>query len=78
MSKPLEARDVIKRLCELQSKVASAHGYAAAADCFCGCGGLWGMHGYDGTFAGGYRNDGEALAFIEAAVREKLAREVTP
>ena len=71
----LEAKDAIKRVCELQDKVAAHVGYEYSADCFCGHGGFWNVQGYDGTFKGGYRNDAVAIEFIEAAVAEKIERE---
>lgn len=69
----MEASEVIERLCKLQAEVCIQIGRGEAADCFCGKGGFWGAEGYDGTHEGGYRNDGKALEFIEAAVREKLS-----
>jgi hypothetical protein len=68
----MEAKEVIERFCKLQSEVQDVLGWDNAADCFCGKGGLWGMDSYGGAFESGYRNDGEALEFIEDAVREKL------
>lgn len=73
MSDPLSAKDVIERFCKLQAEVYQALSNAGSADCFCGGGGYWGAKGYDGTFEGGYRNDGEALAFIERATRAAIA-----
>lgn len=72
---PLEARDVIERLCKLQFEVfrATATNLRESADCFCGRGGFWDVRDYDGTVEHGYRNDGLALKFIEDAVREKIA-----
>lgn len=61
--------EVIERLCKLQAVTARHVGYVHAADCFCGNGGFWGTEGYDER---SYRNDGVALDFIEAAVREKI------
>jgi hypothetical protein len=69
----MEAKEVIARLCKLQEEVHSLIGYDSAADCFCGQGGFWDSVRYNGTHAGGYRNDGACLEFIEAAVREKIA-----
>ena len=71
----MEAKEVIARLCELQARVGDHVGWEYAADCFCGKYGLWGIGGYDGTKANGYRNDGKALEFIEQAVKEKIERE---
>lgn len=70
--KPIEAKDVIERLCKLTAEVYGQIGYGHAADCFCGNSGFWGCDKYDGTFANGYRNDGVCLEFIERTVREKL------
>lgn len=67
----MDANEVIERLCKLQAEV-YAKLDCGPADCFCGQSGFWGAEGYDGTFDGGYRNDGTALEFIEQAVREKL------
>lgn len=69
----MESTEAIERLCKLQSEVQErVIGYGHSADCFCGKGGFWGCDGYDGSFEGGYRNDGKAIEFIESAVREKL------
>jgi hypothetical protein len=69
----MNANEIIERLCALQQEVVDRHiGYGAGSDCFCGKGGFWKSEGYGGTFEDGYRNSGEALEFIEAAVREKL------
>lgn len=68
----LESQDVIRRLCKLQGEVMRGLDLSSAGDCFCGEDGYWGVGKYDGTFEGGYRNEGEALEFIERAVREAL------
>ena len=68
----MEAKEAIQRLCELQKNVREHLGFNDAADCFCGESGFWKTEGYDGTFDGGYRNDGKAIKFIEEAVREKI------
>jgi hypothetical protein len=65
--------EVIERLCNLHSEAAGHIGYEFAADCFCGNGGFWHVEGYNPERD--YRNDGRALQFIEAAVREKIERE---
>jgi hypothetical protein len=71
----MNAKEAISRLCALQERVAEAVvGHESSHDCFCGQGGFWGSKGYDGTFEGGYRNDGACIAFIEQAVEEKIAR----
>jgi hypothetical protein len=58
-----EAHALIRRLCVLQAAVAGdVLGYDHPADCFCGDDGFWPYQD-----AGDYRNDGEAVAFIEAA-----------
>ena len=69
----LQHTDVIQRLCELQGEVSRHIGYDEPADCFCGRGGFWDITDYDP--ARDYRNAGVALAYIEAAVREKIERE---
>jgi hypothetical protein len=72
----IDAKEAIGRLCALVGEVYAARTTdAAASDCFCGTHGLWGVEGYDGTHAGGYRNDGEAVAFVERVVREALEKE---
>lgn len=70
--KPLNADDVAKRFCSLMGSVQEALGWSKAADCFCGRGGFWGTPRYGGTYDEGYRNEGEALEFIERAVRDAL------
>lgn len=74
----MNANDVIRRLCVLQAKVSGQLGNVGAADCFCGEGGFWKSDGYNGTFDGGYRNDGKAIEFIEQAVAEKIERMKSP
>ncbi len=70
----MDAQQVIERLCELQEEVHSEMQMdETAADCFCKKGGFWHVKNYGGTADEGYRNEGEALDFIEAAVREKLS-----
>lgn len=70
----LNAQEVIERLCKLQGEVWNQISTGLdSADCFCRNGGFWGSETYGGTFEQGYRNDGDALEFIEEAVREKLA-----
>lgn len=67
-------KEIINRLCLLQQEV-SEHldDYAnTASDCFCGEGGFWGTLGYSDEI--GFHNDGVSLEFIEAAVREKIAK----
>lgn len=65
----MDAKDVIARLCTLQSEMHSKIGYDSSADCFCGGSGLWGADGYDGSFSNGYRNDGDVITFIEQSSR---------
>lgn len=65
----MEAKDIITRLCQLQAEVHAKIGYDSSADCFCGGGGFWGTPDYDGSFANGYRNDGDAINFIEHSTR---------
>jgi hypothetical protein len=64
--------EVIERLCNLHSEAAGYVGLEYAADCFCGNSGFWHVHGYNPERD--YRNEGKALEFIEAAVREKIER----
>jgi len=71
----LEANEVIKRLCYLQTKVSAHIGHNHAADCFCGTGGFWSTKFYGGTYDKGYRNDGLSLKYIEKAVQEKINKE---
>ena len=75
-SKTMTHTEVIERLCKLHSEAAEHVGYEYAADCFCGEGGFWSVKGYNPKRD--YRNDGKALEFMEAAVREKLARGHSP
>jgi hypothetical protein len=63
--------EVIERFCELHADVWRAVcDPCRPADCFCGNGGFWASREYDSDKD--YRNDGEALEFIENAVREAL------
>ena len=71
----MDAKEVIKRLCTLQSAVREHIGFEHASDCFCKQSGFWGADSYGGTFEEGYRNDGIALEFIEKAVNEKIERD---
>jgi hypothetical protein len=66
----MKAHLVIERLCSLQAEVQKHFGYKTAADCFCGGGGFGGDH----VHSDHYRNDGEALEFIEKATRDALVR----
>lgn len=71
----MNANEVIERLCALQQEVVDRYiGYEVSSDCFCEKGGFWKCEGDAGTFEQGYRNSGDALEFIESAVREKLDR----
>ena len=74
----MDAKEVIERFCVLQGTAAAHVGFEHAADCFCKQSGFWGGDDYGGLFAEGYRNDGEALEFIEQAVLEKIEREKVP
>lgn len=69
----MDRDEVIERLCKLQGEVQEAIGFSHEADCFCGKSGAWGSGSYGPTHAEGYRNDGAALEFIEAAVRTAIA-----
>ncbi|KKM00040.1 hypothetical protein LCGC14_1808410 [marine sediment metagenome] len=60
-------QDAIRRMCLLQAKVAPRL-FDSPSDCFCGEGGFWESAEYDGSHEGGYRNDFEAIEFIEKAV----------
>jgi hypothetical protein len=71
----INANEVIERLCKLQEEVQNHINDDGAADCFCRKGGFWHVKGYGGTHEEGYRNDGDALEFIENAVREKINAE---
>ncbi len=69
----LSQEQVIERFCRLTEEVVrEVLGFKQPNDCFCGHGGFWGSEGYGGTYEKGYRNSGQALEFIEAAVREKI------
>jgi len=74
----VEASEAIERLCRLVGEVYSRMDGSTASDCFCGRHGLWGVPGYGGTAASGYRNDGRALEFVEETVRAVLAAGQTP
>lgn len=65
--------EAIARLCKLQSDVAAHIGDVSAADCFCGQSGFWNLPGYNPE--NDYRNDGNAIEFIEQAVNEKIENE---
>lgn len=62
-------KEIVGRLCQLQSEVSELLGYDEPADCFC----RDPDHGGLGHEVGeNYRNYGRSLRFIEAAVREAL------
>lgn len=65
------AQDAIRRLCELQAEVARTLDPQAkyAADCFCGEDGF--RHSRHSL---SYRNDWQAIAFIEGATRAGLVK----
>ena len=67
----MDAQDIIRRFCHLQSEVAAKID-CGAIDCFCGESGYWDVEGYNGSEKKGYRNEGIAIAFIENAVRMAL------
>lgn len=76
---PLDAGDVVRRLCHLSAEVYAGMSVDRHADCFCGEGGFWSnapQH-YGPTYEQVYRNDGEVLEFIENAVRNALASKKT-
>lgn len=59
---------VRERFCKLMAwAVEQSGGFEYASDCFCGQGGFWGSGRYNGTFEDGYRNEGKAVMWIEAA-----------
>ena len=66
----MTAAEVIERLCKLQAEVWHTLGLHSAADCICGKSGFGAEH----LCSDSYRNDGEALEFIEKATREALAK----
>jgi hypothetical protein len=67
----LTAQSVKSRLCALLWEVHEALGSDEACDCFCGKNGLRGLMDDQ------YRNDGVALAWIEATVRGALKKSAT-
>ena len=62
-------QECIETLCILQTEVNLHLGFETSSDCFCGTSGLHGTRNYK------YLNDGQAIAFIQAATREKIERE---
>lgn len=64
---------ILERLCKLQTEVSDhLNEYEEYAnDCFCGTGGFW-------PRPNAFRSDMTALAFIEEAVREKIAASADP
>lgn len=74
MTKPLERQEVLERLCKLCEEVFDVVGSGHPTDCICKKGGFWASESYDGTWDGGYRNDGYVLRFIEKAVRKALKK----
>lgn len=73
----LDCADVIELFCKLQEQVNVAFNHEHSADCFCGRGGYWKTHDYDGTFRNGYRNDLHAFEFIQRATRTALEQKKT-
>lgn len=66
----------IRRVCALTEEVADRQtGHDHPNDCICGLGGLWDSPGY--VTEGGFRNSGEALDYIERAVRDQLNRDAS-
>lgn len=66
----------IRRVCRLAEEVANLQtGHNHPNDCICGQGGLWDSPGY--VADGGFRNSGEALDYIERAVRDQLNRDAS-
>lgn len=62
--------DVMKRLCRLLWEVREAKFPGEACDCFCDKNGP--------SRAEYYRNEGASLAWLEGAVRERLAKDAAP
>lgn len=74
----MKRREVLRRLCELQAQVHErVVGYDEAADCFCKEGGFWSESRYSRN-EDEYRNDGGAVAYIEAAVQRCLEEKWRP
>lgn len=73
-TEPLDAGEVVRRLCLLSAEVYETMSGESSADCFCGDGGFWSSapESYGPTYKNGYRNDGKVLEFIEKAVRDAL------
>ena len=67
--------EVLQRLCALQEEVCEkALGYSHPADCFCGQGGMWSSPSYSDAQ---YQNDGIVLEWIESAVRDAIAKQLS-
>ena len=65
-------QDIVERYCLLASEVWNATvDPIHPNDCFCQSGGFWGRGTYGES---DFRNDGQALDFIERAVRAELKR----
>lgn len=65
-------KEIVDRYCLLASEVwAATIDPIHPNDCFCTSGGFWGSPSYSDE---GFRNDGQALEFIERVVRAELAR----
>lgn len=69
-------QEVLNRLCELSEEIYRSIDPECQRpnDCFCGEGGFWTVERYAAN-PDRYQNAGHVVEFIEAAVREKLARE---
>ena len=66
----------IRRVCTLTEEVANRQtGHDHPNDCICGQGGLWDSPGY--VIDGGFRNSGQALDYIERAVRDQMNRDAS-
>lgn len=65
-------QEVVERYCLLASDVwAATIEPIHPNDCFCQSGGFWGTGSYGEA---DYRNDGQALEFIERVVRAELSK----
>lgn len=64
--------EVLEQYCKLQEHVYHSDAFGpldcVSSDCICSQGGFWASRSYNGTHAGGYRNDGRVFARIVACV----------
>ena len=67
--------EVIERLCKLQTEVnEKVFHHETASDCFCGKGGFWDSPSYTEE---SYRNSGAVLEWIENAVANAIAQQLS-